>query len=282
MIGRSTQGGAVRAPLNTLSAVGVSLFVLILTACPPGPAITTQVTNVGLSVGTVVKTSGIIDVNNNCNSAVPPAPNVQSWWNALPPNNRRFPFVGFEIWRNTFDGCTTTRLDVYRALVTFNMTGVSQLKGLVKSATLNVSTRALPAGVGAHASCIAFTGGAGTLGRFGPTVAALPVAGNGMLTQLQPADPFPTATNTVFAFPMPWVSGAVAGAANPTTSLASGTGGASFTVDVTNSVIAALNAGMAGMSWMLTSSFEGPLPGPSAVSVDCKTSYALALAIEHY
>ena len=272
----------MRAPLSTLYGVGVSLLALLLTACPPGPAITTTTTNVGLSVGTVVKTGGIIDVTNNCGSAVPPAPNIQAFWNGLPPINRCFPFVGFEIWRNTFDGCTTTRLDVYRALVTFNMAGVSQLKGLVKSATLNVSTRALAAGVGAHPSCIAFTGGAGMLDRFGPNAPALPVSGNGTLTQLQAADPFPVGTNTVFAFPNPWTSGPVTGATNTTTTLASGTGGASFTVDVTNSVIAALNGGFPGMSWMLRSSFEGPLAAPSPTSVDCKTSYSFVLSIEHY
>ena len=272
----------MRTPLSSLYAFGVCLFALLLTGCPPGQPITTQITNVGLSVGTVVKTSGIIDVTNNCGSAVPPAPNVQAFWTALPPTNRLFPFVGFEIWRNTFDGCTTTRLDVYRALVTFNMAGVSQLKGLVKTATLNVNTRALPAGVGAHPSCIAFTGGAGALDRFGPSVGPLPVAGNGMLTQLAPPDPFPVGTNTVFVFPNPWSSGPVPGATNPTTSLASGTGGATCSVNVTSQVDAALNGGHSTMSWMLKSAFEGPLAAPSSTSVDCKTSYGFVLAIEHY
>jgi len=272
----------MRAPIGTQYAVGVSLFALLLTACPPGSKITTQITPVGLSVGTVVKTGGIIDVNNNCGSAVPPAPNIQAWWNALPPTNRLYPFVGFEIWRNTFDGCTSTRLDVYRALATFNMAGVSQLKGLVKKAWLDVNTRALPAGVGADPRCISFTGGAGTLDRFGPAVGALPVAANGTLTQLQAQDPFPVGTNTVFVFPRPWTSGPVAGATNPTTTLASGLGGATFTVDVTNQVNAALNGGYAGMSWMLTSDFEGPLTVPSSTSVDCKTPYGFALSIEHY
>lgn len=272
----------MNSPLGTLYAVGVSLVALLLVACTPGPPITTQITPVGLSVGTVVKTSGIIDVNNNCGSGVPPAPNIQGWWNNLPPTNRLFPFVGFEIWRNTFDGCTSTRLDAYRALVTFNMAGVSQLKGLVKSATLAVDTRALPASTAADPRCIKFTGGAGTLDRFGPTVTGLPVSANGRILQLPAPDPFPIGTNTVFMFPNPWASGTVPGAANPTSTLASGTGGATFTVDVTNQIIAALNGGFPELSWMLTSDFEGPLPAPSATSVDCKTSYSFALSIEHY
>jgi len=277
-----SQEEIMRAPRHTVYPIAVSLFGWLLTACAPGPPITTQITPVGLAVGTVVKTSGIIDVNNDCSNAVPPAPNIQAWWSNLPPTNRLYPFVGFEIWRNTYDGCTSTRLDVYRALVTFNMAGVSQLKGLVKTAWLDVNTRVLPASTAADPNCIKFTGGAGTLDRFGPTVSGLPVAANGTVRQLQAPDPFPVGTNTVFVFPKPWTSGPVAGAANPTTSLASGTGGATFTVDVTNQVTAAINGGLQEMSWMLTSAFEGPLTSPSPMSVDCKTSYKFALSIEHY
>ena len=261
-----------------------ALGVLSVVGSGGGPVIQLNTTMVGLSVGTLVKTSGIIDVTNNCNPATPPAPNIQAWWNGMPPTNRTFPFVGFELWRNSTDGCTTSRVDVYRALVTFNMASVSNLKGLVNKAELIVSTRALPAGVTAgNTSCVAFTGGAGTLERFGPAVAGNlpPVSGAGVLTQLQPADPFPVG-NVVFTFPRPWASGNVPGAANPTTTLASGTGGATFTVDVTNQVTAALNGGFAGMSWMLTSAFEGPLTGPVASGgLDCKTSYAFQLRLTH-
>jgi hypothetical protein len=190
--------------------------------------------------------------------------------------------VGFEIWRNTFDGCATTRLDVYRALATFNLSGVSQFKGLLKKAWLDVNTRALPAGIGADPNCIKFTGGAATLDRFGPTTTGLPVAAKGMLTQLQGSAPFPVGINTVFVFPQPWTNGPVAGATNPTTTLANGLGGATFTVDVTSQVDAALYGGHSEMSWMLTSAREGPLAAPLPTSVDCKTSYSLALSVEHY
>src|SRR5690348_13218971 len=171
-----------------LDVAGWCALTLLVMACPPGKPIQTTITNVGLSVGTVVKTSGIIDVTNDCSTATPAAPDPQAFFSNLSPTAKLFPFVGFQIWRNTFDGCTTTRLDVYRALVTFNMAGVSQLKGLVKTATLGVTTRALPSGVGAHPSCISFTGGAGTLERFGPTVAVAPVAANGILDHLQASE----------------------------------------------------------------------------------------------
>jgi hypothetical protein len=277
-------GGNIVRPAHcaAIRAIGAVALALVSGACPTNP-VNTIFTDVGLSVGTQVKTTGIIDVNNDCSHAVPPAPDIQAWWNNLPPINRTFPFVGFEIWRNTFDGCETTRLDVYHALVTFNMASVSNLKGLVKAATLKVNTRALPAGVGAGANCIAFTGGAGKLDRFGAATGPLPVTGGGTLSILQPSDPFSAGNSTVFTFENPWAKRDVfPGAASPTSTIASGTGGASYVVDVTSQVVAALNGGAAGMSWVLTSDMEGPLSAPSATSIDCKTSYAFGLTIEHY
>ena len=264
-----------------LHLIGTFGLLSVLVGCiTPQTPLTTSV---GLSVGTLVKTSGIIDVTNTCNPAVPPAPNIQAWWNGMPPANRLHPFVGFELWRNTTDGCTTSRLDVYRALVTFNMASVTNLTGLVTKAELIVLTRALPAGVGGHTACISRTGGAGTLDRFGPAAAGNlpPVSGVGTLTILQPADMFPVG-NVVFTFPQPWAAGPMMGAANPTTTNASGTGGATFTVDVTNSVNAALNGGFPGMSWMLTSAFEGPLTAPVPTGLDCKTSYDFQLRLTHF
>lgn len=259
---------------------GCGLFVIYLcgVACDGNPPTTTSV---GLSVATLVKTSGLVDTQNNCNPAVPAAPDVQAWWNALPPINRTFPFVGFETWRNTTDSCLESRLDVYRALVTFNMTSVANLKGLVTKAELIISTRALPAGVvPANPSCIAFTGGAGSLVLVGPAAAGtLPtVTGAGSLDTLQPNEAFPSG-QTVFSFPNPWTAGSVT---STTTTTASGTGGAVFTVLVTGVVNAALDRGDAGMSWMLTSAFEGPLAGPVASPLDCKTSYKFDLQITHY
>jgi hypothetical protein len=86
----------------------------------------------------------------------------------------------------------------------------------------------------------------------------------------------------VFAFPRPWVAGSVAGAASPTTTSPDGQGGVTFVVDVTGQINAALNGGLSGMSWMLTSAFEGPLSGPVAPGgLDCKTSYTFELKLTH-
>lgn len=273
----------MRPSLRVRLAIGITFIAVTGVACR-GPAPTPITTLVGSSTATVYKTSGIIDVTNTCTPAVPAAPDVPGSWNAQSPTNKRFPIAGFEIWRNTTDGCTTTRLDVFRGVVTFNLVPHANLKGLVTQADLIVSPRALPAGVGAHPACIAFTGGAGTLDRFGPATAGNvpPMNAAGTLIQLMPSDPFPAGTNTVFTFPRPWGSGVVAGASNPTTTLASGTGGATFTVDVTGQINAALNGNFSGISWMVTSAFEGPLGAPSATSVDCKTPYDLRLRLTHY
>ena len=273
---------ATRVLVRLALAAPIVVVLPILAGCPGG--IQTKTTLVGSSVGTLVKTSGLVDVTNTCTPAVPPAPNVQAWWNGLPPVNRTFPFAGFELWRNTTDGCTSSRVDAYRALVTFNLASVSALKGLVSKAELIVSTRALPAGAtGGNPACVAFTGGAGTLERFGATTTSSfpPVSGPGSLTVLAPADAFPTGS-VVFAFPRPWASGSVPGATIPTTTLASGTGGASFTMDVTNQLTGALNAGASGWSWAVTSAFDGPLTAPvPAGGLDCKTSYDFQLRLTH-
>lgn len=270
--------------LISFCVVGLGLFGIFgSTTFPP---VTPTITTVGLSVGTLVKVAGIVDQSPNCSPPpTPSAPNIQAWWNSMPPSNRLYPFVGFELWRNTNSGCTSSRLDEYRALVTFNTASVSNLKGLVTKAELIISTRALPAGVTAgDPACVAFTGAAGTLERFGPAAANSlpPVSATGALNVIPINSPeqFPTG-NVVFIFPRPWVSGSVSGAASPTTTEVSGTGGAVFTIDVTNQVNTALNGGVAGMSWTLTSAFGGPLTVPVTTGLDCKTSYAFQLRLTH-
>lgn len=266
--------------LTTVCIVVVGLLGILGTGSVP---ITPIVTEVGLSVGTVSKTSGLVDSSTNCSPPpTPPAPNIQAWWNSLPPDNHRYPYVGFELWRNTNAGCTSSRIDAYRAFVTFNMASVSNLKGLVTKAQLIISTRALPGGVTAgNPSCIARTGGAGALVRFGPAASGLPpITPQGALTQFGSSEQFPIG-NLVFEFPMPWVSGAVVGAALPTTTTANLSGGADFVVDVTSQVVGTLNGGFPGMSWMLSSAFEGPLTGPASSGLDCKTSYGFSLRLTH-
>lgn len=273
----------------------VATVALALGGCPK-KVVTTSVMK---SVATLVKTSGL-NLDTNCTPTVPNPPDYTAWWNSLPAANHAFPFAGWETWRNTPAGCSQSRIDAYRALVTFNMASVSSLKGLVQTASLVVTTRAMPADAGGAVTagpfgnptsvtlmCPSLIGGAGTLQRFGPAaVGTLPnVSMAGELDILPAPTAFPTG-QVVYTFPPNMNSpGPVAGATDPTTATASGNGGSVFTTDVTSQVNAALNGGAAAMSWMLTANFEGPLPGTLPItggSVDCKTSYNMDLQITHF
>jgi hypothetical protein len=184
-------------------------------------------------------------------------------------------------------------VDEYRAVVTFNLTSVSNLKGLVQNAELVVTTRALPPAAGPGVAvtipgivalaCPRGIGGAGSLVRFGPGATTPTTSAAGSLQMLGATDPFPTGSGTVYTIPASNASGAVTPATSPTTIAPNGTGGTTITTDVTGAVTAALNANATGLSWMLTSNFEGLLPGdlPAAGTVDCRTSYDFDLRITH-
>jgi hypothetical protein len=262
-------------------------LILSLSGCTDSQ----QTTSVPVSVATLVKPYGLVDLEHDCSDVGGPfAPDIQAWWDGLSPTNKQSPFVGYETWRNAAFDCTTSRVDDYHGLFTFNLASVANLRGLVVSAELIVSSRAVPAPFpsfpgavsGGILGCQTFTGGAGALERFGPAAAAtLPAAsGAGVLHILQ-SDPIPVG-DVVFTFPRPWVAGPVAGATSPTSTVASGTGGATFTVDVTNPVSAALSAGAAGLSWALSTDFVGPMDRPVGTTPRvCKTSYDMQLSITH-
>jgi hypothetical protein len=283
-------------PLLAVLIVATSTFPAC-TNCNNNP--TTATISVGKSVATLVKTSGL-DLNTNCSSTVPPTPDIMNWWNTVQAAKHMHPVAGWETWRNSASGCSQSRIDAYRALVTFDMPSVSNLKGRVQKAQLVVSTQAIPAtaqngGIvtagpfgnptSVTLMCPALLGGAGTLQRFGPAAAnTLPaVSTSGNLDVLAAPDSFP-AGPVVYTFPPNLnTPGSIAGALDPTVSSVNTTGSV-FTTDVTGEVTAALNSGASGMSWMLTANFEGPLPGllPVPGSFDCKTSYDFDLQITHY
>ena len=284
---------------NRLRPLALVLIALVaaLDACKNPP--TMIVTSVGKSVGTLEGSTGIGQPGSSACQPTPTplAPDVQGTWNAMPPNNKLFPIAGFQLWRNTNPGCSSSRADIYRAFATFNMASVSNLKGLVTQASLVVSTHALPAGIGGivtlgtvNASCPTALGGGGSLQRFGPnSTATLPaITPNGSLTTLNflGTPPFPTG-NVVYTFPGSFPTGSsggpVAGAANPTTMARTGNGGSVFTTDVTSQVVAALNGNFPAMTWMLTSDFEGPLnvAVPAGSMIDCRTFYDFQLLLTH-
>lgn len=80
----------------SLRVIGV-LFVAILAGIGlVAPAYAVQTTLVGSSTGRLVKTSGLVDTRNPCSPTSPPAPDIQAWWHAMQPANRKFASVGFQ------------------------------------------------------------------------------------------------------------------------------------------------------------------------------------------
>jgi hypothetical protein len=262
---------------------------LVLASCQ---SVQPQVTSVGKSVTTLEKFDSVA----GCGSTAA-TPNVQGFWNTIAAANRRFPFAGWETFRGTTTGCAQTHVDQYRSVVTFNLASVASLKGLVQKAELVVETRVVPPAAGPGGAvtagpfgvagsvtlfCPSNIGGAGSLVRFGPSAPVPSTTPQGSLQELG-ANPFPAGSGTVYTLPPSFTTGPIPNATNPTTVMASGTGGATIATDVTSQINAALNGNFSSISWMLTSNFEGPLPGqlPTAATIDCRTSYDFDLRITH-
>ena len=247
------------------------LGATVLAGCPNPPT----VTSVGKSVTTLQKTFKPATCQDG-DPAVTLPTEPQVWWNAMPVANHQYPFAGWEAFQNAGGGCAATRVDAYRAVVTFNLApaSISSLKGQVQKAALVVETRALPSlstggptvAFGALGqsgtvglNCVKNQGGAGALVRFGPAAPAPLTTPNGNFEMLG-SNAFPSGTNTVYTFPTSVAPGSVANATDATTASLIGSGGSIYTTDVSAAVTAALNANAATLTWMLTSDVEGPLP----------------------
>ena len=207
---------------RTLTGLVVALASAASLACPGNPP-TPLTTTLNPSVRDLAIRQGLDDANNDCSVATPPsppAPNV--WFNALPisapqktVNNG---IVGFNVWRNTHDGCLEARQDLYRTRFAYDLSGIQNLKGLVTAAQLSFAAVVLPAPSGIF--CQAMTGGGGSLFRL-PVGTALPAA---MFTLLPLNSSF-TTTGRVFGMTNPWIAGTIQPGV---TTLATGTGGASL------------------------------------------------------
>lgn len=277
-------------------AIGTAvLMALVVGWGCGGKQVTPLVTTAGKQVGSVYQRSGVAIACGAGDRNTTPDPAAR--FAAQSPTDQLYPFAGFELSVNP--QCTNARLDAYRALAVFNMTPHAGLAGLVTKAELVVSVRALPSAKGTvvtfaapqlNVPCRDVVGGAGALHRFGPAESGslgLLVSSTGRMTDVS-ATSFP-AGQLVYAFPASLQNAdgsqmtTVAGATSPTSVGRTGLGGAIFTTDVTSQVNAALNGGIGAMAWMLTSSFEGPVPAalPTAGARDCRTSYDFELRITH-
>jgi hypothetical protein len=253
--------------------------------------ITTAVTPAVMTMGKV-QSDGTLP-ENSCNNLLANAPTPLDWWNGLrpgqPPKAAGEGAVGFEIeFATTGTGtgtCSQYRQQLYRTGFSYDLSQLQNLKGLVTKAQLSFSSFILPSGVSTIGLCQPVTGGGGSLLILGQG-ASLPSAVGGFadlgggVTGL----PFP-ASGRVFGMTFPWVPGTItSGLASgvTVTTLASGLGGAGFSVDVTSFLNGALNRGAASLAFMISGSDESTPTVFPAGPTDCKTVYKVDnLMIEH-
>lgn len=255
----------------------LALLLALAGCCPPAPVnLLTQ--SVDARVVTVARTQGRVDVSNNCNPATPLAPPAPAtWWNGLPvaqpPKVAGQGVVGFDLWRNTTDGCQEFRQDLYRTEFAYPLASLLSIRNLITKAELTFSVAVLPA-VRPGSLCQAMTGAGGSLLLLPPTTVLPPSA----FTALPPPQQFP-AGGRVFAMTFPWVPGALPGGANTT---AAGGNRAAFTVDVTSQLNAALAGGDAALSYAISGSDEAlPTVSPPG-AFDCRTFYQIGqLVVTH-
>ena len=207
----------------------------------------------------------------------------EDWWRSLPttqpPRAGSHAVVGFKILYDTKGRVSKFRKELYRAGFSYDLTSHQNLRGLVTKAELTFFSVDLPSGIGPNSLCQPFTGGGGSLIVLAPA-ATLPTAPLRMayLGSAPYATPYPSGTR-VFSIPQPWVSGTIAPGV---TTMATGQGLASFTVDVTALVNAALNRGATTLSFMISGSDEANVTVFPAGPTDCKTIYRISdLVITH-
>ncbi len=245
-------------------AAGIALIIgsgpVNLVTTSVDPRVVTLARNQGI---------GIIDVHNShtCLPESPPQPPAPGdWWLAVPVGQPPRLFgeavVGFNIWRNLQDSCETARKDLYRAVVVYDLTPVTSFKGLITKAELTFDVAVLPV-VKVGSPCQAVTGGALDFLRL-PVGTAIPAGSFAELTAPFPGGP------RIFSIPSPWLPGTLPGGA---TTQASGTGGATFTVDVSAHLNAVLNGGTTELAFSLTGSDEAPLTVSPPDQFDCRTYY---------
>jgi hypothetical protein len=264
--------------------IGVAVVCAVAYSSCGSQPITTTVSPIAMTMARI-QTTGINP--QNCNDWLSPSWKApQDWWNGLLPTDQARvvgqAVTGFEI---NFDtrpggGCTKFRQDLYRSGFTYTV--AASLKGLVTAADISFSSRVLPSGVSPTGMCQPMTAGGGSLFIMNQG-AALPAATGGFAyLGTAPAAAFPAA-GKVFGMTFPWVPGSIPANGRAVTTVASGLGGAAFTVDVKDFLDAALNSGGTTLSFMLSGSDEAPVTVFPAGAIDCKTVYRFGnLVITHY
>lgn len=214
----------------------------------------------------------------------PTWPEIEDWWRSLPttqpPREGLEAVVGWEILYDTRGTDDKFRQDLYRAGFSYDLSTRQNLKGMVTKATMTFSCYVLPSGVAPNTLCQPMTGAGGSLLVLAPA-ATLPVAPLDLayLGSMNGAAPYPSASR-LFSIPQgPYISGTIAPGV---TTSPTGQGTASFTVDVTAHVNAALERGALQLSFMLSGADEAMPAAFLSTPKDCKTIYKFGeLVIQH-
>jgi hypothetical protein len=260
-----------------LAGLTVAFASIATLGCPNNPP-TPVITTLNPTVRTLAIRQGLVDNNNNCSVATPPSPPAPDvWFNSLPVTAPEKAVsqgvVGFNVWRNTFDGCLESRQDLYRTRFSYDLTGVSNLKGLVTGAALDISVVIMPVAP-SGIFCQAFSGGGGSLFRL-PNNTTLPPS---QFTLLAPPAQFST-TGRIFGMTNPWIAGTIQPGV---TTQATGLGGASWTVDLTSQVDGAIQQGLPAIFFEISGSDETRITTAPAGSTDCRTVFRVGpLSIKH-
>lgn len=286
MVGSSSNSFVVMAMAGVLSLVACNGNQGRITP------ITTPVSPTVLTMGTVH--SDGMQPQNSCANLLSSAATPQEWWNSLRPNQSPKAVgeaaVGFEIQFATTTtatgNCSQYRQQLYRSGFAYDLSQLQNLKGLVTKAQLSFSSFILPSGVSSRGVCQPVTGGGGSLLILRPGV-TLPSATSGFAdlgATIPGQPPFPNGAS-VFGMTFPWIAGPITTGVQTgvtVTTLATGLGGASFSVDVTNYLNGALNRGDGSIGFMLSGSDEARPTVFPAGPTDCKTVYKFGdLVIEH-
>jgi hypothetical protein len=267
-------------------AVALVLFALTLTGCSNGTTSINPIeTKLGPNVITLAMSQTKVIDPENCNDWTSPSwQKPDDWWNSLnasqKPRFGNYAIAGFDLLHDTNANCSKARQDLYRAGISFDLSQSQNLRGLVTKATMNFSSDVLPSGVKPNSLCQAVTGGGGSLIVLAPS-AIMPTAFQrfAYLGSFAAAAPFPTGSR-IFAIPQPWIAGNIG---NKASTSPTGSGTATFTVDVTDLVNSALNWQAPTLAFMLGGSDETALTVVPPAAQDCKTIYNFGeLVIQHY
>ena len=276
---------------SSISAfVPAAVLALMLWGCNPQWNHTT----LGATPGTIVDlhgNSGLSALPAACQTSIPAFPPLPAdWWAGITPSVRSATAVtGYETWVATAlpSNCPVERrTDVYRAFFTMNIAPMAGKAGLIARATAILTARAVP---GITAATIAASNAAMPNSNLCDAMAGSAF----QLRQLSLAFPMPTGFTTNFLsgggfnFNSPPIPNAYPNGPVilnlPNKNPGPGSlGHPRFEVDISQLLVAALEAGVSQINFMLTGVNEPPTlqEAPAVPQTDCKALFSLHADVE--